>query len=160
MHRALAFLTALMVATAPAAAQPRALGTFGMWGAFRDGARCWAIARPTESTHRGGNGFASIGYFPQAGARGQLHLRLGAAKRDASAVLLRIDGRSFTLIGRGADAWAPDPRGDSELLAAMRSGVTMSVETRSERGGIVRDRYALRGAPSAIDAAALACAGG
>jgi hypothetical protein len=41
----------------------------------------------------------------------------------------------------------------------MRSGVTMTVETRSERGGIVRDRYALRGAPSAIDAAALACAG-
>lgn len=148
----------LTVVATPLAAQPRPLGTFGLWGAFQDAQRCWAISRPSESTHRDGGGFASIGWWPR-GARGQLHFRLGAAKREASAVLLRIDGRSFQLIGRGADAWAPDPRGDAELLAAMRSGVMMTVETRSQRGGIVRDRYPLRGAPSAIDAAALACAG-
>lgn len=149
---------ALAFAGAPAVAQPRALGTFGLWGAFQDQQRCWAISRPSESTHRDGGGFASVGWWP-GGARGQLHFRLGAAKRDASAILLKIDGRSFQLIGRGNDAWAPDPRGDAELLAAMRSGVLMTVETRSQRGGIVRDRYPLRGAPSAIDAAALACAG-
>ena len=147
----------LALAAAPASAQPRALGTFGLWGAFQDQQRCWAITRPSESTHQDGGGFASVGWWP-GGARGQLHFRLGAAKRDASAVLLRIDGRSFQLIGRSNDAWAPDPRGDAELLAAMRSGVMMTVETRSQRGGIVRDRYPLRGAPSAIDAAALACA--
>ena len=156
--RILAALGGLALAGAPAAAQLRALGTFGLWGAFQDQQRCWAITRPSESTHRDGGGFASVGWWP-GGARGQLHFRLGAAKRDASAVLLRIDGRSFQLIGRGNDAWAPDPRGDAELLAAMRSGVLMTVETRSQRGGIVRDRYPLRGAPSAIDAAALACAG-
>lgn len=158
LHRVL-LAAGLAALASAAAAQPRSLGTFGLWGAFQKPGRCWAIARPTETTHRGGNGFASIGYWPRQGARGQLHFRLGAAKREASAVLLRIDGRSFQLIGRGADAWAPDPRGDAELLAAMRSGVTMTVETRSARGGIVRDRYALRGAPSAIDAAALACTG-
>jgi hypothetical protein len=42
----------------------------------------------------------------------------------------------------------------------MRSGLSMTIETRSLRGGILRDHYQLRGAPSAIDAAALACAGG
>lgn len=154
--RALLGAIAVLAWAAPAHAQPRPLGTFGLWGAFQDQQRCWAISRPSESTHRGGGGFASVGYWP-AGPRGQLHFRLSAAKRDASAVLLRIDGRSFQLIGRGNDAWAPDPRGDAELLAAMRSGVLMTVETRSQRGGIVRDRYPLRGAPSAIDAAALAC---
>jgi len=75
-------------------------------------------------------------------------------------VLLRVGDRTFQLIGRGADAWAPDARGDAELLAAMRSGLSMTVETRSVRGGLLRDQYQLRGAPSAIDAAALACAGG
>lgn len=159
MRRIPFVLLAAICWSAPAAAQPQTLGTFGVWGAFRDNGRCWAIARPTESTHRDGNGTASVGYSARRGARGQVHFRLGATKRDSSAVLLRIDGRTFQLIARGADAWAPDPRGDADLLAAMRTGLAMSIETRSSRGGIVRDRYALRGAPSAIDAAALACAG-
>jgi hypothetical protein len=36
--------------------------------------------------------------------------------------------------------------------------VEMSVETRSQGGGLMRDDYALRGAATAIDAAAIACA--
>jgi hypothetical protein len=34
----------------------------------------------------------------------------------------------------------------------------MVVETRSTRGQLVRDQYLLRGAATAMDAAALACA--
>jgi hypothetical protein len=37
-------------------------------------------------------------------------------------------------------------------------GVGMSVETRSIRGALVRDYYQLRGAATAIDAAAVECA--
>lgn len=156
-------LVAFFAASAAAgasAAQPRALGVYGLWGAFRDQARCYAIARPAASSMGRTDAFAAIGYWPRQGARGQLHFRLSAPKRAESAVLLRVDGRTFQLIGRGADAWAPDPRADAELLGAMRTGLNMSVETRSLRGGLVRDQYRLRGAPSAIDAAALACAGG
>lgn len=145
------------IAASAASAQPRGLGVFGLWGAFRDQARCYAIARPAASTNRGGQAFASVAYWPRAGARGQLHFRLSSEKRAESAILLRIGERTFQLIGRGADAWAPDPRADAELVGAMRSGLSMTVETRSVRGGVVRDQYQLRGAPSAIDAAALAC---
>ena len=145
-------------AAASAAAQPRNLGVFGLWGTFQDEGRCYAIARPSESTDRSAQAFASVAYWPRQGARGQLHFRLSGAKRDESAVLLRIDERSFQLIGRGNDAWAPDARGDAELVAAMRTGLLMTVETRAPSGRVVRDRYRLRGAPSAIDAAALACA--
>ncbi len=70
----------------------------------------------------------------------------------------RIDGRSFQLVGRGRDAWAPDARADAEIQAAMRTGLALVVETRSAEGLIVRDLYGLRGAATAIDAAALACA--
>ena len=142
----------------PAAAQQNPLGVFGVWGAFQDGGRCYAIARPTESGARGTQPFASVGYWQPQGPRGQVHFRLSAQKREESAILLRIDGRSFQLVGRGWDAWAPDARADSELLTAMRTGMDMVVETRSTRGGLIRDRYRLRGVPSAIDAAALACA--
>jgi len=146
-------------AASAAAAQPRAIGVHGLWGAFRDAARCYAIARPSASSSGRTNAFAAVGYWPRQGARGQLHVRLSGEKRAGSAVLLRIDARTFQLIGRGADAWAPDARADAELLAAMRGGVSMTVETRSVGGRILRDQYQLRGAPSAIDAAALACAG-
>ena len=102
--------------------------------------------------------FASVGQWPGRGRAGQLHIRLSREKRPGSAVLLRIDGRAFQLIGGGRDAWAPDARGDIEIQAAMRTGLDLIVETRSTQGLIVRDQYRLRGAATAIDAAALACA--
>ena len=73
-------------------------------------------------------------------------------------MLLRIDDRTFQLVGGGVNAWAPNKRADAEIVAAMRSGVNMTVETRSQRGLRVRDYYQLRGAATAIDAAAIACA--
>ena len=73
-------------------------------------------------------------------------------------MLLRIDGRAFQLIGGGREAWAPDARADAEIQAAMRTGLALVVETRSTQGLIVRDFYRLRGAATAIDAAAIACA--
>lgn len=86
-------------------------------------------------------------------------MRLSREKRDGSAVLLRIDDRTFQLVGGGVNAWAPDGRSDAEIVRAIRTGVSMTVETRSTRGGRVRDFYQLRGAATAIDAAAIACAG-
>ncbi|HEY0044706.1 MAG TPA: hypothetical protein VGB62_09170 [Allosphingosinicella sp.] len=130
-----------------------------MWGAFAAAGKCYAIAEPERSPRRqGGRGYASVGYWPGSAVRGQLHFRLPAAKRQGSAVLLRIDDRTFQLIGGGDNAWAPDARADAEIVAAMRTGLAMTVETRTERGALLRDTYRLRGAATAIDAAAIACA--
>jgi len=140
-------------------AQTAELGIYGLWGAFRGGGRCYAISEPAQQSGRGTRPFASVGYWPGQRVRGQLHLRLSREKRSDSAVLLRIDGRSFQLVGRGWDAWAPDARADADLVAAMRVGLSMTVETRAPGGRLIRDRYRLRGAATAIDAAALACLG-
>lgn len=151
------FLLLLGVAGA-AAAQPRVLGTFGTWGAFRDEARCYAIARPYQGPQpRGWQPFAAIGHWPARGAGGQLHVRLSREKRPGSAVMVRIDGRSFQLAGAARDAWSPDARADDEIMAAMRTGLEMVVITRAVGGIVVRDHYRLRGAATAMDAAALAC---
>jgi hypothetical protein len=140
------------------AAQQQSLGIFGMWGAFAGGGRCYAIAQPFRAPDpEGWRPFASIGHWPARRLRGQLHVRLSREKRPGSAVLLRIDGRSFQLRGGGRDAWAPDARADEEISSAMRTGIDMVVETRSTRGALVRDQYRLRGAATAMDAAALAC---
>jgi len=152
-------LLLLVFAAVPALAQPQSLGVFSTWGAFRDGQRCYAITQPYEAPPpQGWRPFASVGHWPGRGRTGQLHVRLSREKRPGSAVLIRIDGRSYQLAGGGRDAWAPDPRADIEIQAAMRTGIALSVETRSTDGRMVRDLYRLRGAATAMDAAAIACA--
>ena len=147
----------LLCAATPAWAQPQTLGAYGNWGAFRDAGRCYAITQPFQSSG-GPNGqpFAAVGSWPGRGS--QLHIRLSREKRAGSAVLLRVDGRLFQLIGGGRDAWAPDGRADAEIQAAMRTGIDLAVETRATDGLLVRDQYRLRGAATAMDAAAIACA--
>lgn len=134
------------------------LGTFGSWGAFAGEGRCYAIAAPYQATPAAGaRPFASIGHWPGRHIAGQVQIRLSRPARTGSAVLLRIDGRAFQLIGRGADAWAPDAAADAQIADAIRTGIEMSVETRAEGGRTIRDFYHLRGAATAMDAAAIAC---
>jgi hypothetical protein len=153
-------LLPLALATAaPASAQLQSLGVFQTWGAFREPGRCYAIAEPFRSPRpEAWRPFASVGYWPGRGVRSQVHFRLSREKRPGSAVLLRIDDLTFSLQGGGNNAWAPDRRADADIVAAMRTGLEMNVETRSARGAFVRDSYRLRGAATAIDAAAIACA--
>jgi hypothetical protein len=154
------FALLLLPVAEPALAERQSLGVFFQWGAFLENApkRCFAIAEPNRSPKpQGWQPFASVGFWPGSGVRAQVHFRLSRRKRPGSAVLLRIDERTFQLYAGGANAWAPDPRGDAEIVAAMRSGIDMILETRSETGAPVRDYYQLRGAATAIDAAAVAC---
>ncbi|HEX6377082.1 MAG TPA: hypothetical protein VFZ91_15330 [Allosphingosinicella sp.] len=154
--RALSLLP--LALAAPAAAQ-QALGVFGLWAAFRADSRCYAIAEPYQPPRPGdGRAYASIGYWPERAVRGQVFIRLSRAKRAGSAVLLRIDERTFQLRGGGGDAWAPDAAADAGIVSAMRTGIDMTVETRAAGGALIRDAYRLRGAATAIDAAAIACA--
>lgn len=156
MRRALVLLA--LIAT-PAAAR-EALGVFESWGAFTDPSppRCYAIAQPVRS----GGGtrwrpFASIATWPGQGARNQLHIRLSRERDPRARVTLSVGERRFELISGNADAWAPDARTDAAVVAAIRSGRSMSVETLGKGGQPFADIYALRGAATAIDAAALRC---
>lgn len=148
---------ALSLAAAPAGAQ-QSLGVFGLWGAFERPGHCYAVSRPYRAAPpEGWQPYAAIGHWPGRRLRGQLHVRLSREKRPGSAVILRVDGRAFQLRGVGRDAWAADPAADEAIATALRTGIEMVVETRSLRGALVRDHYRLRGAATAMDAAALAC---
>lgn len=158
--RQMVFLLCLLLVTAPAVAR-MPIGIFFRWGAFEqaDEGKCYALAKADPSSPGGdGQPYASVAFQPERGGRPQFYIRLSRKKRAGSASILRIDQASFQLIGAGGNAWAPNARADAAIVAAMRTGVSMSVESRSEGGGRIRDRYQLRGAASAIDAAALACA--
>src|SRR3546814_18128866 len=87
-----------------------------------------------------------------------MHFRLSREKAPKAQVSLSIGARRFTLTAGGADAWAPDKRVDAAIIAAIRSGTSMSVQATGKNGAPFADVYALRGAAQAMDAAALGCA--
>lgn len=153
----------LVLAMVPAAQARDSLGVFEGWGAFRDadGPRCYAIAEP-EQTSRGARGdwrpFAAIGNWPERGVRNQLHVRLSRALRGGAKVVLHVGERMFELKPGRTDAWAADRRADAAIVAAIRSSTGMEVVATAANGAAFRDIYALRGAATAMDAAALGCA--
>jgi hypothetical protein len=152
----------LCCAPVPASAARNSLGTFEDWGAFRDDApaRCFAIAEPTR---RGGGkwrSFASVATWPGQNVRGQVHIRLAREKLAGAPVTLAVGGKRFAMVAGGADVWAPDPRADAAIVAAMRSAPSMTIATRAATGGAFSETYALKGAATAMDAAALGCARG
>ncbi|ALJ12167.1 hypothetical protein [Sphingopyxis macrogoltabida] len=163
MRRALLLLAPLLfgIAAAVPAAARTALGIFDGWGAFRDPAapRCYAIAAPAATIGTPQvKAYASVGYWPKSRIRGQFYVRLSKARNPQRELRLTVGNRRFILTGNGAHGWASDARMDAAIIAAMRSAPSMSVESGTPNGRAIADTYRLRGAATAIDAAALGCA--
>ena len=156
-------LSALLLAAAPAQARD-ALGIFSSWAAFRDPATplCYAIAQPASGPKSDSppdyQPYAAIGTWPRRSVHGALHLRLSHRLAPASPITLSLGGKRFHLVGGGGDAWPASPRDDAAIAATLRSSSTMSVSARTT-GHPFTDTYPLAGAPTAIDAAAIGCAG-
>ncbi|WP_174286725.1 hypothetical protein [Sphingomonas bacterium] len=150
----------VVLAAAPPVAARETIGIYKGWGAFRDARppRCFAIAEPVRA---GGAGrpFASVADWPGRGLRGSFHIRLSRERDRSAGVTLSIGERRFALMADGVDAWAADTASDRAIVAAMRDGRSMSVEAVGAGGHPFADVYALPGAATAIDAAALGCVG-
>ena len=136
------------------------LGVFGGWGAFRDDAplRCFAIAEPTRPGSSRSRSFVSIATWPAQRVHGQLHIRLARERGATFPATLTIGAQRFALVGAGVDLWAPDSRSDAAIVAAIRTASSLRIETRSTSGRAFAETYLLKGAATAIDAAAIACA--
>lgn len=149
----------LLIAAAPADRVP--LGIFSGWGAFRDPAplHCYAIATP-EGGRRGSSwqSFAAVGIWPTQHINGQVHFRLREPRTRNSPIRLIFGDRSFPLVAASVDAWAPNPQVDAAIIAAMRGGASFRIAWVSAEGRNRSDGYLLKGAATAIDAAALGCA--
>lgn len=123
------------------------VGTFATWAAFCDEPKkCFAISEPVERTNRP---FLSVAIH---GSALSVQAHLG---RPARAAKLTIRDADFPLIVSGEEAKA-DPRTSRRIVAAMREGESATLVGTSARGGRFRHHYLLAGAPSAIDAAAVA----
>lgn len=152
-----ALLLAGLVA-APAAAQ-RLLHAGPFWAALeRQPGLCEAVARSELVAPPGRPQARAAFTFSRDGRRrGELHLILSRQARPGSDALLTVGTVSFLLVTRGASAWSRGPAQEQAIIAAIRRSGEMRVRAQGLAGRI-SDRYLLAGAPTAIDAAALACA--
>ncbi|NBC35304.1 hypothetical protein GTZ99_01880 [Novosphingobium sp. FSY-8] len=165
MQRPALFLCVMvtMLVAAPGAIARDSLGMFGRWGAFRDAGvpRCYAIAmaHAGRGDARGDfQPYVDVAWWPKRGVRGQLHVRLSRRPGDGP-ITLTIGDQSFRLVGGGGEAWAADERMEAAILAAMRSASGLRISARGGNGRGFTDHYDLTGAPTAMDAAAMGCAG-
>lgn len=162
IRRAPALFAVALIVPEAAEAKRASLGVFERWGAFRDERplRCFAISEPERQIPGADwRAFASIAHWPGQNIRGQVHVRLSRATKPEAPVTLRIGAARFALGAGGADAWAASPEMDAAIVAAMRSARLMRVDARDAAGRAFTDVYYLPGAATAIDAAAMGCAG-
>lgn len=144
---------------APLAAKDR-LGVYYSWAAFREASplRCYAIAAPEETSGKPtAKAFLSIGFWPSRKVTHQIYVRLSRERSTNSGITLSAGGRRFRLQAEGSSGWAADRRMDLAIIAAMRSATSLSVESIGRDRRSIVDTYSLRGAPSAVDAAAIGC---
>ncbi len=147
----------LILAT-PLAAAPRIIAAAGSWAALSEARSCEAAARAQRVAAKGqAQARASVAFDAEGPRHGEFAARLSRVIRPGSSVMLTIGDAPFLLVARGDMAWSRGPAQEAAIIAALRGAGWMRVEARSTGGARFVDRYALDGAPTAIDAAA-ACA--
>lgn len=140
-----------------APAQAEVIVASGGWAALRYPDHCEATARSLLLARKD-RPQARAGFAFGGRRTGEFHVRLSRAARPDSAVMLTVGDQPFLLVGRGDWAWSRGPAQDEAILAAVRGAGGMRVQGRDAAGRRFTDRYMLAGAPTAIDAAAAACA--
>jgi hypothetical protein len=154
----------IVLAVALLAADARtAIGVWQRWAALRDEspARCFAVSQPVTAsggTDRGG-AFARVAITREIARRHRLFFRLSRQRGPGAPITLAVGERRFALVGDALTARAADAATDRAIVGAMRGGRGMSVASLDSDGRSFADSYALEGAATAIDAAALGCAG-
>lgn len=150
-----------VIAPTPApAAQAQLLFAQGHWAALRFGDRCTAESRPLlPAARRQPEARAGFGFGLRGSGNGEFHVRLSRVPRPGSSVMLTIGERPFLLVAGGDWAWSRGPLQEAAIIDAARTAQSMRIEARDGAGRRFADRYLLDGAPTAIDAAAAACAG-
>jgi len=148
-----------LAAFAATAASPRTLAARGSWAAFDRMSQCEAVTRALlpEDVRRPATVLTFL--YDRSGRRnGELSIRFRRPLREGSSVILTVGQQPFDLIARGQAAWSRGPAQEAAIVSAVRAASGARVTSRDQAGRRMTDRFLLNGAPTAIDAAAAACA--
>jgi len=164
---AAAALVCSMAGTAAADA-PTQIGAFKDWSAYTTGTgdskTCYALSQPKTKLPKGANRdpvFFLVSDWPARKAKGEPEVVPGYSYKENSTVTARIGNDKFTFFtkndGGTGGAWVKEVTDEARLVAAMRSGSTMTVTGISDRGTLTTDTYSLSGISEALDKIHQAC---
>jgi hypothetical protein len=159
--RAVKAIVAASILLISAAATARGTVVFagGGWAAIDRGGVCEALSRSEKVVARDKvQPVAGFAFTPDHRRWGEYHAQLSRVSRAGSSVILHMGDQPFLLVSRGDHAWSRGPAQEQAIIAAARNGGEMRVEARDQAGVRFIDPYVLKGAPTAIDAAAARCA--
>jgi hypothetical protein len=160
VKRLVGFLAGAAATASAAAPGGSVVFAGGGWATIDRGSVCQALARSVLLAPKGRTqATAGFAFTPDRRRWGEFHAHLSRMPRSGSSVMLEIGGQPFLLVARGDWAWSRGAAQEQAIIAAARNAPAMRVEARDGAGRRFADTYALAGAPTAIDAAAAACAG-
>ncbi len=161
---ALALGLALITMSGAEAQEPRRLGDFGDWSAFKSeeasGPVCYMASQPKKDEgdyERRGEIYALVTHRPQEDRRDEVSFVAGYQYKENSWVDVTIGNEKAKFFTQGDGAWAADSETDKRMVEAMIKGRTMIVEGTSSRGTLTKDTYSLIGFTKAYEAISEAC---
>jgi hypothetical protein len=152
-------LVLFLAVAGPAIARGEVVFAGGAWAAIDRGSTCEALSRSQKVLPKDKvQPVAGFTFTPDHNRWGEFHARLSRMPRGEATVMLKVGDQPFLLVTRGGWTWSRGPLQAQAIIAAVRNGGWMSVESRDGTGQRFSDPYLLDGAPTAIDAAAARCA--
>jgi hypothetical protein len=175
MKRLLPFLSILLLATLPAAAQsqkssgkdqptPERIAASHSWTAWtypvKGGKVCYVVGEPVKTEPdnvKRGSVDALVTHNTADKTSNVVSFIAGYPFAERSEVKLAIDGKDFSLFTDKDTAWARDSATDKAIVEAMIKGERAVVKGTSSRGTNTTDTYSLIGFTRVITAIDQAC---
>jgi hypothetical protein len=115
------------------------------------------LPKRVRQTKRSQLAILFISHWPGKKVKAQPSTVIGYTFKPGSDVKLTIDTRDFILYPVDNMAWTDKVETERTILAAMKSGKTMSVSGTSAKGTITKDSYSLVGISAAMNTIDGAC---
>ncbi|WP_142850609.1 invasion associated locus B family protein [Telmatospirillum sp. J64-1] len=155
-----------LLASSPAEAQATAqsLGRNGAWEGYvfeaEDGKVCYMASRPSKSqgsVSDRGPVYVAVTHRPGNDSRDVISINAGYPFAEGSEVLVKLDGKDYTLFTRDDTAWTYRSEDDAELTKEMIRGRVMEVRGKPANGEETLDSFSLMGFTATYRAISQAC---
>ncbi len=158
------FITVLLSSTS-FAADPKNLGKYGSWQAYKKGDICYmvSLAKKSEGKYtKRGQVYAVITHRPKINSKNVLSLHAGYCFPKAGEIKVTIKSsrgnKIVKMFTEGEVAWWQDTKTDNMMTDQItKKGSEMIVEGKSARGTATKDTYSLAGTLKAYKAICKAC---
>jgi len=153
-------------AAQPQAAQPQAtqastaptrIQQFQAWGAYsyKSGAStvCYVLSVPTEKKPAGidhGDNFFIVSQRPGQNISYEPQAMMGYTVKENSKIDVVIDNKTFVMFTKDKAGWVENAAQEPALVAAMKSGHSMTVNATSRKGTSTSYSYSLSGISAAL----------